>query len=288
MPANRVITMYWCAAYGSDKNCANRAFSSLPASNLTDDSSSISPVTSSLGYTFARYEFVVPIDPTVSISKFWFEVDDKNGKGVTKHNNGGKGYVVDQDSVLFAPMLSHVNYVAKTNTTSNDTTTSHQRRSLHHESLYRRGGGPLGPAFAQDKVFSLVVAVKSSFSPSRVYLDATDVATPNFTTPFSATVDLALNSSSYPTMSGYNFYYGRVTSPGMQMTIDVHAVSGQQTLTQSFMQTLLLDNAPLLDPTNVTMVNGKTSGAPVGVRHMKIGAVGTSITGLLGAFLLLG
>ena len=279
--------MFWCAAYGSDKNCANRSFSSLPASNITDDSGSISPVTSSLGYTFARYEFVVPIDPTVSISKFWFEVDDKNGKGVTKYNNGGNGYVVDQDSVLFVPTLGHVDYVAASNTTS-----SSRRRSLEHQSLHRRGGGPLGPAVAQDKVYSLVVAVKSSFSPSRVYLDATDVATANFTKPFSATVDLALNSSSYPSRSGYDFYYGRVTSPGMQMTFDLHAVSGQQTVTQSFVQTLLLDNTSPVDPTNVTMVNGKTSSGAVAVgvrqqQHMGIGAVVAFMTVLLGAFMLL-
>ena len=244
-------------------------------------------MTSSLGYTFVRYEFVVPIDPTVSISKFWFEVDDKNGKGVTKYTNGGNGYVVDQDSVLFVSMLSHVDYVASSTTTS-----SSRRRSLQHQSLDRRGGGPLGPAVAQDRVYSLVVAVKSSLSPSRVYLDATDVSTPNFTKPFSSTVDLALNSSSFPSMGGYDFYYGRVRSPGSQMMIDVHAVSGQQTVTQSFVQTLVLDNALLVDPTNVTMVNGKTTSgaAAVGVgqqQHVGIGAVAAFMTVLIGVFMLL-
>jgi hypothetical protein len=234
VPANRIVTMYWCSAYGTYKNCNNQAYSAVPASNTTDDSTTISPVTVSLGYAFVHYEFTVPIDPSVGISKFWFEVDDKNGKGVTTYKNGGSGYGVDQDQVLFVPMLSHVDYVDAANT-------SVSARSLPN--LHRRGGGPLGPALALDKIYSFVVAVKSSFAPSRVYIDATDVATPNFTTSFSATVDLALNSSSYPSMSGYDFYYGRVRSPGMQVTIDVHAVGGGQTVTQKFMQTLLLDNA---------------------------------------------
>ena len=241
--------MYWCSADGSDKNCANQAYSSLPASNTTDDSSAISPIAVALGYTFIHYEFVVPIDSSSSISTFWFEVADMNGKGATVYKNGGSGYVIDQDKVLFVPMSSHVDFVTAA-------TSSVSTRSL--SDLNRRGGGPLGPAVAQDKIYSLVVAVKSSLAPSRVYIDATDVTSPNFTSPFSATVDLALNSSSYPSMSGYDFYYGRVTSPGVQMTIDVHAVGGGQTVTQNFMQTLLLDNTPLLDPMNVTTVKGKT------------------------------
>jgi len=247
--------MYWCSAYGTYKNCNNQAYSAVPAKNTTDDETTISPVAVKLGYAFVLYEFVVPIDPAESISKFWFEVDDKNGKGVTAYKNGGNGYVVDQDQVFFVPWSSHVDHVDAANT-------SVSSRSL--PDLQRRGGGPLGAAVDQDKIYSLVVAVKSTFTPSRVYVDATDVATPNFTTLFSATVDLALNSTSYPSMSGYEFYYARVRSPGMQMTIDVHAVGGGQTVMQRFRPTLLLDNInpTLLDPTNVTTVKGKTlSGA---------------------------
>jgi len=187
----------------------------------------------------------VPIDPSASISNFWFEASDG-----TVYNNGGKGYVIDQDQVLFVPALSHADSQAASSTELSS------RIMLH-----RRGGGPIGAATAQNKIYSLIVAVKTSFSPSRVYIDATDVATPNFTHPFSATFDLTKNSSSYPSMSGYDFYYGRVTSPGSQMTVDVHAVGGGRTLTQSFMQTLSLDNAAFLDLANVTTVKGKKSSA---------------------------
>ena len=186
----------------------------------------------------------MPIDPSASISNFWFEASDG-----TVYNNGGKGYVIDQDQVLFVPALSHADSEAASST------------ELSSRMLHRRGGGPIGAAGAQNKIYSLIVAVKTSFSPSRVYIDATDVATPNFTHPFSATFDLTKNSSSYPTMSGYDFYYGRVTSPGSQMMVDVHAVGGGRTLTQSFMQTLSLDNAVFLDPANVTTVKGKKSSA---------------------------
>jgi hypothetical protein len=92
--------MYWCSAAGTYKNCNNQAYSSVPATNMTDDSTTISPVTVSLGYAFVHYEFIVPIDSSASISKFWFEVDDKDGKGVTTYKNGGSGYVMDQDQVL--------------------------------------------------------------------------------------------------------------------------------------------------------------------------------------------
>lgn len=232
--------MYWCDAYGSNKNCGRSANSALPVTNTTDDSSLVSPVTTALGYTFARYGFVVPIDPSASISKFWFESSDG-----TVYNNGGKGYVIDQDQVLFVPMLSHVDFQAADNT------------ELSARMFHRRGGGPIGSATAQDRIYSLVVAVRSSLSPSRVYMDATDVATHNFTSPFSTTFDLTKNSSSYPSISDYDFYYGRVTSPGSQMTVDVHAVGGGRTVTQSFVQTLLLDNTLLVDPANVTTVKGK-------------------------------
>jgi len=243
------VTMYWCSAYGTYKNCKDQAYSAVPSSNTTDDSTTISPVTVSLGYAFVHYAFFVPIDPSVSIAKFWFEVDDKNGKGATAYTNGGSGYAMDQDQVLFVPTLSHADYVDAANT-------SVSARSLPN--LQRRGGGPLGAAVAQDKIYSLVVGVKSSFSPSRVYIDAKDVATPNFTTSFSATVDLVLNSSSYPSTGGYDFYYARVRSPGVQMSIDVHAVGGGQTVSQRSMQTLLLDNTTPLDLMNVTTVKGKT------------------------------
>jgi hypothetical protein len=236
--------MYWCDAYGSNKNCGRSANSALPVRNATDDASLVSPVTTALGYAFARYEFLVPIDPSASISNFWFEASDG-----TVYNNGGKGYVIDQDQVLFVPSLSHADTQAASST------------ELSSRMLHRRGGGPIGPATAQNKIYSLIVAVKTSFSPSRIYIDATDVATPNFTHPFYATFDLTKNSSSYPTTSGYDFYYGRVTSPGSQMTVDVHAVGDGRTLTQSFMQTLSLDDKTLLDPANVTTVKGKKSSA---------------------------
>ena len=43
----------------------------------------------------------------------------------------------------------------------------------------------------------------------------------------------------------------------MQMSIDVHAVGGGQTVTQRFRSTLVLDNTLLLDPMNVTIAKGK-------------------------------
>ena len=54
------------------------------------------------------YEFTVPISAKLSVSKFWFEVDDLggNGQNVVKYNNGGGGYILPQDEVTYLPFLS--------------------------------------------------------------------------------------------------------------------------------------------------------------------------------------
>ena len=103
---NRVVKMLWCDRYGSAQNCKGNTRTSTPANKVNEDPS-ISPVLQVQKYTFINYNFVVPIDASASISKFWFEVDEKNGSAPAVYNNGGDGYVLDQDQVLFVPTLSH-------------------------------------------------------------------------------------------------------------------------------------------------------------------------------------
>lgn len=74
--------------------------------NTLQEDPNLSPVTQSQGYSFINYDFVVPIDSTTSISKFWFEVDEKDGKPATVYKNGGDGYPIEQDQLLFVPTLS--------------------------------------------------------------------------------------------------------------------------------------------------------------------------------------
>lgn len=54
-----------------------------------------------LGAAPIKYSFGASINATASISKFWFEVDEGDGTTPTVEDNGGSGYVIDQDKVLF-------------------------------------------------------------------------------------------------------------------------------------------------------------------------------------------
>ena len=117
----RIVKMLWCDKYGSNSNCKGSTRSSVPASNLSE--SNLSPLTTVQGYSFITYNFVVPIDPSASIAKFWFSVDERNGTKASVYNNGGNGYVVQQDQMLFVPTLSQM--TLQSNTTG----------------LTRRGGG---------------------------------------------------------------------------------------------------------------------------------------------------
>jgi len=58
-----------------------------------------------------KYWFDTPVNATTSISKFWFEVDERDGSQVVVHDNGGTGYVIEQDRVLFNPKRSKVSAI---------------------------------------------------------------------------------------------------------------------------------------------------------------------------------
>lgn len=99
----------------------------------------MSPITYTMGITFITYSFVVPIDSTVSISKFWFQVDEKNGTQPTVYNNGGNGYGFQQDQIIFVPEMGSTTYTANP---------------------ARRGGGP-PPNVTYTNTYSLVAGVRS-------------------------------------------------------------------------------------------------------------------------------
>ncbi|KAH6908314.1 heme peroxidase, partial [Coprinopsis sp. MPI-PUGE-AT-0042] len=200
LPRTRVVTMFWCDRYGPNKDCEESSRTSVFVKKLAEDPN-ISPVTMNQGWMFNSYDFVVPINATQSVSKFWFEVDEKDGSRATVYNNEGADYVVDQDEILFMPMLSKV----QTNNT-----------------FYR--------------VYDLVVGVRESTTPERVYLDGFDASILRFPYAINTTVELALDDS-LPAKQGYKFYTGKIESSGLQLTIDVHGDVGDQHYVQDFMQT---------------------------------------------------
>ncbi|GLB34708.1 putative peroxidase family protein [Lyophyllum shimeji] len=232
----RAVKIFWCDRYGANQDCKGNNRSSTFASKLEEDPN-LSPVTQRQGYSFVNYNFVVPVDASKSISKFWFEVDENDGKGPTAYKNGGDGYPVAQDQVLFVPTLSK--------------SVLHQNSTLH-----RRGGGK--PITGLVKEYTIVAAVRDGSNPSRVYMDALDVAISGFPSPFNTAVDLKPNSDITPSQ-GYSFYSGTVMDTGFQLTVDIHSIAADgTTYTEDFRQTAFLDNTPYLAPTNVTS-SGKSS-----------------------------
>jgi len=229
--ANRNVTLYWCDRYGDNQNCTGKTNTALPV-NVAAEDPGVSPITQSLGYYFINYNYAVPINTNASMAKFWFVVNEHNGSQPTTYNNGGSGYVIDQDQVLFVPMSSNMALIPNTTYTQ----------------TYTNGVGD-----GYTRHYSLVVAVRDGANPSRVYVDATDVAIQGFPFPLNMEVDFVANSS-IPALAGYSFYTGTVDSSGVQMTMDVHAVTSSQTYTQTFVQTLQLDNAPYVQPGTVTVV----------------------------------
>ena len=232
--------MLWCDNYGDNKNCAGKTNTALSVSK-TSESPDVSAVTKALGYSFLLYNFVVPINTNVSISKFWFKVDEMDGSAATTYNNGGSGYPIDQDQVLFVPMLSHVN-VVPVNSTSAQTYTNRYGQDYTH-------------------IYSLVAAVRDGVNPSRVYAEVSDVAVKDFPVAISSTIEFNQNSTSFPSQAGYTFYTSTMDDIGLQLTMDLHAVSGQSTYTQTFVQTLVLDNTPYVKPGTVGTVSGTKSAA---------------------------
>lgn len=113
--SNRVVTMLWCDNYGNNQGCKGKTNTALPVSTVNSDPS-VSPVTSKLGY-FMNYNFVLPINSKLSIKQFWFTVDDKNGTTPTTYDNDGNYYVLDQDQVFLAPMMSSMNRVVNASNT---------------------------------------------------------------------------------------------------------------------------------------------------------------------------
>ncbi|KAJ3550967.1 hypothetical protein NMY22_g97 [Coprinellus aureogranulatus] len=208
-------TLYWCDKYGDHKDCSNGEAKSSPFASTSVTQPDVSPVTQRLGYYFAYYNFVVPISEAESISTFWFSVDPKSGAEPTIYDNGGSGYRVQQDDVLHVPSMGSVD---------------------------------LDGVVTTKRVYTLVSAVKSSLSPSRVYIYAFDSATPNYEAPLNTNIDMTRNDS-IPAIAGYTFYSATgVEDIGAQLTIDIHAEVDGTTYTEDYQPTYFLGTKlPLTD-----------------------------------------
>jgi hypothetical protein len=235
--------MYWCDRYGTAQDCNGTKHFALPANKL--DEQNISPVTQALGFSFTTYNFVVPIDRVASISKFWFSVDGKDGSEVVTEDNGGSGYQLEQDQVLFVPTLS--------------------RSALKQAPLGRRGGETGAGNFT--RIYELVAAVRNGqSSPSRVYADTYESAINGFPRPFTSTIDFQLNNSRSSTVQGsYSLYSASIEDSGYYLTFDLHATIDGSTYTEDFRQTTFLDNTPYVAPVSV---DATSSAIPVNTSRL--------------------
>ncbi|EAU88828.2 hypothetical protein CC1G_01201 [Coprinopsis cinerea okayama7 len=220
---NRLVKIFWCDRYGANKDCENRTGKTAGvASSPRIDDPQVSPLTFRAGFQFVHYDFIVPIDTEESLSKFWFEVDEKDGTKPKRHDNDGEGYVLQQDNVIYVPRLSSISFNREDRT---------------------------------QKTYYITAGVKSGASPSRVYMSAFDSATDAFSTIIDEDVDMALNET-LPSAAGYTFYSASIESPGTQLTVDLHAVIDGETYTEDYMQTFFVaGRTPSTKPTNVTIVD---------------------------------
>ncbi|KAJ3767733.1 heme peroxidase [Lentinula raphanica] len=82
---NRTVTVLWADRQGS--SCPSTGFFFSVIGNIQ-------------GLSATRYLFNATINPATSISKFWFEVNENDGSDVIIEDNGGSGFVIEQDSIF--------------------------------------------------------------------------------------------------------------------------------------------------------------------------------------------
>ncbi|KAJ7695493.1 heme peroxidase [Mycena rosella] len=240
------VKMYWCDRYGDAANCT----SGLKRFAAPGSSSTVaSPTSNAMNVTLKKYQFVVPIDASQSVAKFWFVVDYGNGTTLVADNGGGD-YVVDQDDVLWVPRLSTA------------------------KSVLTGQSGTL-----------VTAAVKNTSTPSRVYMDCFGRATANYIA-VNATYDLALNTS-IPAVAGYNFYTGTATDDfGLTMSFDLYSVAANGTAAVDEYRQAGLIGVALAAVSTVNTTTSSSVGGASGASGAGRAGPSWGVLGLLGVWTL--
>ncbi|KAF9058627.1 heme peroxidase [Rhodocollybia butyracea] len=192
---NATVTLLWADREGSfcpSTGCSVESFGTQPVTfRLTE-------LGIYLGFTAERYEFNATINVATSISKFWFEINNNDGSDPITVDNGGGGFVIEQDSLFF----------------DNGRTVAVS----------------LTPSF--EEFFRLVIAVRGD-TTATVSMTAFDprptaFSPPSF--PVITTVDLILDETNPPD-NGFVFFTGNasITTNFISLT----ATSGGTTYTQT-------------------------------------------------------
>lgn len=96
--ASTTVTMFWADQQGGSSVCPP-AGCSVPS--FFSEEVFFSIVGQAQGLTATRYSFNATINATSSISKFWFEINNSDGTDPIFVENGGSGFVIEQDLSLF-------------------------------------------------------------------------------------------------------------------------------------------------------------------------------------------
>ncbi|KAJ3855465.1 heme peroxidase [Lentinula lateritia] len=92
---SRTVTMLWADRQGSF--CPSTGCTTSSTDNLQVFFTFIGEIQ---GLTADRYVLNATINATTSISKFWFEINENDGSDPIIVDNGGSGFVIEQDSVF--------------------------------------------------------------------------------------------------------------------------------------------------------------------------------------------
>ncbi|KAF8891279.1 heme peroxidase [Infundibulicybe gibba] len=233
--STRTVTMLWCDSRGTAASCKGLTRTAVSAQKTQDDPSNISPLTTRQGLTFITYTFVVPIDASQSIGRFWFQVDEGSAGGGTKttYDNGGNGYILDQDEALFMPMMS---------------------KMVLKDTAKTKRGGDISQNLTRE--LTIIVGVRNTSTPTTVSIKTFSSAFTSYAAPTTQTLTLSPAPDSVPPAAGYKFYTTTFDDAGFQVSFDLSADISGKTYTQEFRETGVLDGTPYVKPAEVKVVQG--------------------------------
>ncbi|ESK85146.1 l-ascorbate oxidase [Moniliophthora roreri MCA 2997] len=193
----RKITLHWTDRRSKGTVCPTTTGCSVP---YTHGRSTLTTVLANkLGKgNMVVYGFEAKVNATTSMSKFWFEVDEGNGSKPIIVDNGGKGYRINQDVVLFDRSRSSLAFGGSSTT-----------------GLHRRGGGIGGPAPTLS--YNVVVAARGGRKSNITAITYEPGNSPSNFKPIIKHTTL-LPDSKLPSIAGFTFYSATVTYGNASLT----------------------------------------------------------------------
>ncbi|KAF9051481.1 heme peroxidase [Panaeolus papilionaceus] len=231
------VSLLWCDRYGDDANCKSGFASRIKgAGDMVVMPGS--PILARSEKEFQLYPFKALIDPSRSISRFWWELEQDGRAEALNIDNEGEKYPILQDDIIYVTPLSSF-------------------------SIRGSGNSTVSPSFT----FFMVIGVRDTIEPIRAYLDIFDYAytgrRPGSVT--NETYDFVRNTS-LTGAPGYDLYSAVInTSTGGGATFDFFVESPGKRSALTFQHAPMGGSIPdarlIVDPGSVDRVPYK--GPPV-------------------------